>query len=142
MKTACVLDREHSNKEATTVMVNAKTHAKYQKSENQQFLAKLQMRRLCSPDINTLTDIRTLRTPHSFARRCPSSSRNLGNQVAHPECKTQEAEAAPAVRELASEREPQLKPAASYLAAAEDICQGHLNVEVLQNLHGLFFRLF
>lgn len=30
----------------------------------------------------------------------------------------------------------------SYLAAAEDVLQGYVNVEVLQNLQGLFLCLF
>lgn len=50
MKTACVLDRERSNKETIAVIVNAKTHAKYQRSGNQQLPAELQTRCLRSPD--------------------------------------------------------------------------------------------
>lgn len=84
---------------------------------------------------NTRTGIRTLRTPRSFVRCCPSSSSNLGSQAA---------DRAQDPRSCAGtgERAPQLQPAPSYLAAAEDIGQGHLHVEVLQDLHGLFLCLF
>lgn len=84
-----------------------------------------------------MTDVSALRTPHGFARCCQSSSRTLGNHE-DTESKAQNTEAA---QGAASEREPGLEPASSYLAAAEDVTQGHLHVEVLQHLQRLFLRL-
>lgn len=105
--------------------------------------SKLQMQCLCSSDsvINTSAGCQHTQNSSSFAQCCQSSSRNLGNRVRDTKCKTQKAEV-PAVHETASQHELELKQASSYLAAAEDIRQGHLNVEVLQNLQGLFSCLF
>lgn len=55
-----------------------------------------------------------------------------------PECKAQDTKTA---QGAVGEREPGLEPASSYLAAAEDVTQGHLHVEVLQHLQRLFLCL-
>lgn len=84
-----------------------------------------------------MTDVTALTAPHGFARCCQSSSRTLGNRE-DTEGKAQNTEAA---QGAVSEREPGLEPASSYLAAAEDVTQGHLHVEMLQHLQRLFLCL-
>lgn len=106
-----------------------------------EFLAKLQMQSLWSSDwaLSTVdvTEVTALRTPHGFARCCQSSSRTLGNQ----EDTKSKAQNTKAAQGAVSRQEPQLEPASSYLAAAEDVAQGHLHVEVLQHLQRLFLCL-
>lgn len=82
-------------------------------------------------------DVTALTTPQGFARCCQSSSRTLGNQ----EDTERTAQGTEAAQGAVSEREPQLQPASSYLAAAEDVTQGHLHVEVLQHLQRLVLGL-